>query len=611
MALPNLSGSNIQDTYQRVLHTDGTLLYNGTGSIIDVLNVTASHAVVETTKEVSSSYAETASMASSNFIVQGEITASGAISSSTNVYAAHYLANGTDISSIYSPMAGNESISYVGVLETGEWNGNPIESAYLDGDTAHLSQTQTFTGAKTFTNTDSGNGTVFLTPITASGAISSSGRITAAAFYNDRGPLFNNPNFAGSITASGVAGFVNISASGTITANHIESDNLFSRVGDANTGIQLGSDTVTIEGNDVKIGIFTSTRINLNAPVTASIISASGTITANNYVNLPSGIVSGSSQLPSGIVSGSSQLPSGIISSSQHIFTAITASGDISASGDIYAEKYWIEGKTAIDYSSKIIYGQNNQTATLRGDTIELGAAADQHVTASGNISASGTITANKIESDQLVSHVGDANTGLQFTSDTVIIEGNDLQIATFASNRIELNLPVTASGDISSSGTITANAFVGDTGFDTRRYGNVLKILPTDFIQNEDGGVNKSQQLDDTGTFGVRATSTDAELWAFIAIPEGMKATHTHIKGLDSGTDGSSADDFAIEVFEYSLSDGSTTSKGTGVVGTNFDHTDVSSSATNCLAIRVDTADITGTDTDVVYGGYVTIAAQ
>ena len=28
--LPNLSGSNIQDTYQRVLHTDGTLIYNGT-----------------------------------------------------------------------------------------------------------------------------------------------------------------------------------------------------------------------------------------------------------------------------------------------------------------------------------------------------------------------------------------------------------------------------------------------------------------------------------------------------------------------------------------------------------------------------------------------------
>tara|TARA_R110001606_G_C15309311_1_gene643460 strand:+ start:600 stop:1187 length:588 start_codon:yes stop_codon:yes gene_type:complete len=37
MALPNLSGSNIQDTYQRVIHTDASgLVYNGTGSILPI-----------------------------------------------------------------------------------------------------------------------------------------------------------------------------------------------------------------------------------------------------------------------------------------------------------------------------------------------------------------------------------------------------------------------------------------------------------------------------------------------------------------------------------------------------------------------------------------------
>tara|TARA_R110002167_G_scaffold12365_3_gene52527 strand:+ start:537 stop:1640 length:1104 start_codon:yes stop_codon:yes gene_type:complete len=34
MALPDLSGSNIQDTFQRVLHTDGTSIFDGTGSIV-------------------------------------------------------------------------------------------------------------------------------------------------------------------------------------------------------------------------------------------------------------------------------------------------------------------------------------------------------------------------------------------------------------------------------------------------------------------------------------------------------------------------------------------------------------------------------------------------
>ena len=36
MALPNLTGQNIQDTYQRVVQTDGTKLYNGTGSLLPI-----------------------------------------------------------------------------------------------------------------------------------------------------------------------------------------------------------------------------------------------------------------------------------------------------------------------------------------------------------------------------------------------------------------------------------------------------------------------------------------------------------------------------------------------------------------------------------------------
>jgi len=42
-------------------------------------------------------------------------------------------------------------ITQVGTLTAGTWNGTAIASAYLDDDTAHLSTTQTFSGAKTFT----------------------------------------------------------------------------------------------------------------------------------------------------------------------------------------------------------------------------------------------------------------------------------------------------------------------------------------------------------------------------------------------------------------------------------------------------------------------------
>jgi hypothetical protein len=43
------------------------------------------------------------------------------------------------------------SLAAVGTIGTGVWNGTAVASAYLDADTAHLTTTQTFTGAKTFT----------------------------------------------------------------------------------------------------------------------------------------------------------------------------------------------------------------------------------------------------------------------------------------------------------------------------------------------------------------------------------------------------------------------------------------------------------------------------
>ena len=69
--MANFSGSFISDTYQRVLQLD-TTLQDGTGSLLQDLPVTASHAIsasyaisasVEILKEISSSNADTASLA--------------------------------------------------------------------------------------------------------------------------------------------------------------------------------------------------------------------------------------------------------------------------------------------------------------------------------------------------------------------------------------------------------------------------------------------------------------------------------------------------------------------------------------------------------------------
>jgi hypothetical protein len=45
------------------------------------------------------------------------------------------------------------SLTSVGTIGTGVWNGTAIASAYLDADTAHLTTAQTFTGSKTFGTT--------------------------------------------------------------------------------------------------------------------------------------------------------------------------------------------------------------------------------------------------------------------------------------------------------------------------------------------------------------------------------------------------------------------------------------------------------------------------
>ena len=103
-----------------------------------------------------------------------------------------------------------------------------------------------------------------------------------------------------------------ITNGGRITAAQI------TQITDALTGAEAYD--VTISGS---LNINTAPVTNITA---SGNISSSGTVTANTYVGLPSGIIS-----------GSTQLPSGLISSSLQVFTNITASGDISASGTISA----------------------------------------------------------------------------------------------------------------------------------------------------------------------------------------------------------------------------------------------------------------------------------
>ena len=96
--------------------------------VTDAANVTAAGALMKTGGTMSGAIA----MGSQN------ITGGGAITGTTLTGTSLDINGAADIS---------------GNITNAGWTGDVIASAYLDSDTAHLSTTQTFTGAKTFSNT--------------------------------------------------------------------------------------------------------------------------------------------------------------------------------------------------------------------------------------------------------------------------------------------------------------------------------------------------------------------------------------------------------------------------------------------------------------------------
>tara|TARA_R110002153_G_scaffold270351_3_gene436659 strand:+ start:2756 stop:4381 length:1626 start_codon:yes stop_codon:yes gene_type:complete len=83
-------------------------------------------------------------------IVNADINSSAAIAlSKTALVAGTGLTLSTNTLNVDAAQTG---ITSVGTIGTGVWQGTAVASAYLDADTAHLSGTQTFSGAKTFSS---------------------------------------------------------------------------------------------------------------------------------------------------------------------------------------------------------------------------------------------------------------------------------------------------------------------------------------------------------------------------------------------------------------------------------------------------------------------------
>ena len=115
-----------------------------------------------------------------------------------------------------SVLAGSSSITTLGTIATGVWNGTAVASAYLDSDTAHLSGSQTFTGTKTL-NSFKGTGGATVTNILDEDAMGSNSATALATQQSIKAYV----DSGGASTSREKAFVLNESVDGVATTDNI------------------------------------------------------------------------------------------------------------------------------------------------------------------------------------------------------------------------------------------------------------------------------------------------------------------------------------------------------------------------------------------------------
>ena len=127
-----------------------------------------------------------------------------------------------------------------------------------------------------------------------------------------------------------------------------------------------------------------------------------------------------------------------------------------------------------------------------------------------------------------------------------------------------------------------------------------VIKVLPNQWIINDDAGRPLFVEDDTSNTLGVRCFTTTDEMYAWQKLPSGYKATHVQVHA-------SASTSSAVTVGSYNYQTGANNAvaASSGDLNANIDITDIPSSATQDLVIKVSPA----SGSTIIYGATVTIA--
>ena len=247
-----------------------------------------------------------------------------------------------------------------------------------------------------------------------------------------------NINAGGRIHTTNITASGNISASGTIISHNLEVSNNITAVSASIPGVIVGNPNLLSLGDpDGNVG---AVRAEINQNGTTQFLGNATLNLKGTTINIDS---------DSG---GTAKI---------NLLGNVTASGNISSSGKIYADEYYSEGVLGLRYI---------QGATHIGDgnNIKLSGI----VTASGNISSSGTIVG---------SNLSGTNTGDQNISNLAVTSSNVLF------------------GDITASGEVTFGGGYGDTG----------ATISTAGVGQFNGALTTDSSLTCTGTVLINGNST------------------------------------------------------------------------------------------------------
>ena len=184
-----------------------------------------------------------------------------------------------------------------------------------------------------------------------------------------------------------------------------------------------------------------------------------------------------------------------------------------------------------------------------------------------------------------------DLDIGGSLRLDNVVLSEVQKSTESFADNDTSLMTSAAIDDRINAaSGGVTADPFST----------TVIKILPHQFMINDDAGRPAMIEDDTSNTLGVRCAGTTDEMYAWQKLPTGYKATHVQVHA-----SASTSSAVSVRSYNYQTGADNAVSATTGDLNANIDITDIPSSATQDLVIKVSPASAS----TIVYGATVTIA--